>query len=174
MPCGMRPSWRHSHCGLQLGRGSARPIGGMRLYRMAGGNAISAGRAGDSFWAVAELRRRWGMMTQKACIAASRSRRQTIRRENTGAVGMRWSTFLIAGLAALLLSDPSSTAELASAEKTTGIWSTAACGKDGLTLLVNSRHCPDDRRGGAGHPGCGRAGRVGGRLLDSEGERRSA
>ena len=51
---------------------------------------------------------------------------------------MRWSTFLIAGLAALLLSGPSSAAELAP-EKTTGIWSTAACGKDGLTLLVNSR-----------------------------------
>ena len=51
---------------------------------------------------------------------------------------MRWSTFSIAGLAALLLSGPSSTAELAP-QKTTGIWSTAACGKDGLTLLVNSR-----------------------------------
>ena len=51
---------------------------------------------------------------------------------------MRWSTFLITGLAALLMSGPSSTAELAP-EKTTVIWSTAACGKEGLTLLVNSR-----------------------------------
>lgn len=51
---------------------------------------------------------------------------------------MRRPTFLIAGLAALLLSGPASTAELAP-DETTGIWSTAACGKDGLTLLVNSR-----------------------------------
>ena len=51
---------------------------------------------------------------------------------------MRWSTYLIAGLAAFLLSGLSSAAEPV-AERATGIWSTAACGKDGLTLLVNAR-----------------------------------
>lgn len=45
----------------------------------------------------------------------------------------------MAGLVVLLLSGSSSTAELAP-EQATGIWSTAGCGKDGLTLLVNSRH----------------------------------
>ena len=52
---------------------------------------------------------------------------------------MKCSTFLMAGLAVLLLSGSSSTAELAP-EQATGIWSTAGCGKDGLTLLVNFRH----------------------------------
>ena len=51
---------------------------------------------------------------------------------------MRWSTFLIAGLALLLLSGSSSTAE-PPPEEATGIWSTAGCSQDGLTLLVNSR-----------------------------------
>ena len=51
---------------------------------------------------------------------------------------MRCSTFLMAGLAVLLFSGSSSTAELAP-ERVAGIWSTVGCGKGGLTLLVNAR-----------------------------------
>ena len=51
---------------------------------------------------------------------------------------MKWFTFMIAGLALFILSGSLSAAEPV-AERATGIWSTAACGKDGLTLLVNAR-----------------------------------
>ena len=51
---------------------------------------------------------------------------------------MKWSIVLVAGLAVFLLSGSSSAVQPVT-ERTTGIWSTAACGKDGLTLLVNAR-----------------------------------
>ena len=51
---------------------------------------------------------------------------------------MKLSAFLLIGLAALVLSGSQSTADPVP-ERATGIWSTTACGKDGLTLLVNTR-----------------------------------
>ena len=51
---------------------------------------------------------------------------------------MRWLAFLAAGLTVLALSGLSSSAE-PGLEDVAGIWSTAGCGEDGLTLLVNSR-----------------------------------
>ncbi len=51
---------------------------------------------------------------------------------------MKGSVFLMAGLAALTLCGSLCTAGPVP-ERATGVWSTAECGQDGLTLLVNSR-----------------------------------
>ena len=60
------------------------------------------------------------------------------RCDNREGERVKLSAFLLIGLAALVLSGSQSTADPVP-ERATGIWSTTACGKDGLTLLVNTR-----------------------------------